>query len=215
MEQEKNKKEIPDGDSLHCKKKKKKKWGRSEKSLGGFRVRERIKRLGNISQSGKRSFILKWKLRNRGGCACHSWPSKTFSESGHRYAIYSGTQDRDGREKWTCFEKQSIGKESLWNEWSKMLLKVQETGYIHGNGCAHNFTVGYAWQRLAHKDLTLCDWVIQIVLRVFDILRNHRFYFYLIPLSAISLEASWLICIPIRIFTVFIFHCHCNKLPQT
>ena len=90
----------------------------------------------------------------------------------------------------------------------------QKTGYTHRKVCAHNFTAGFSRQKLANKDLTLCDQVIHIVLMVSDISCNHGFQLYLIPLPAISLRTYGLI------FThfgqlLYVFHCYCNKLPQT
>lgn len=90
----------------------------------------------------------------------------------------------------------------------------QKTGYIHRKMCAHNFTAGFSWQKMANKDLTLWDQIIHIVLMVSDISFNHGFQLYLISLPAISLRTYG------PIFThfaqlLYVFHCYCNKLPQT
>ena len=90
----------------------------------------------------------------------------------------------------------------------------QKTGYTHGKVCAHNFTAGFSRQKLANKDLTLCDQVIHIVLMVSDISCNHGFQLYLIPLPAVSLRTYG------PIFThfgqlLYVFHCYYKKLPQT
>ena len=80
--------------------------------------------------------------------------------------------------------------------------------------CAHNFTAGFSWQKMANKDLTLWDQIIHIVLMVSDISCNHGFQLYLISLPAISLRTYGPIFTHFAQF-LYVFHCYCNKLPQT